>query len=139
MSLSDDPVFEEWVREARETDILAVYDKRGHARLKKSGAEHIGPCPACGGRDRFSINTAKQIFHCRGSGAGGDVIAMLRYIDGGDFLAACEDRQTSSRSAPRSVAPHPPGVRPRRRNTASASAGGCSVCGRVRSALLGHR
>jgi hypothetical protein len=46
--------------------------------------ERAGPCPVCGGTDRFSINTRKQFFNCRGFG-GGDVIAMVQHLDGCTF------------------------------------------------------
>jgi hypothetical protein len=41
----------------------------------------------CGGTDRFSINTRKQVFNCRGFG-GGDVIAMVQHLDGCTFAEA---------------------------------------------------
>ena len=34
--------------------------------LKRSGRELVGPCPLCGGHDRFAINVAEQLFNCRG-------------------------------------------------------------------------
>jgi putative DNA primase/helicase len=40
-------------------------------------------------RDRFSINTQKQVFNCRGCGKGGDVIDLVQHIDGVDFVTAC--------------------------------------------------
>lgn len=58
-------------------------------RLRKLGAfEFVGPCPVCAGHDRFSVNLAKQVFFCRGSGRGGDVIDLTRYLDGCDFATA---------------------------------------------------
>ncbi|MBB4042034.1 hypothetical protein GGR34_003719 [Microvirga flocculans] len=83
-----DLAFEDWVHDAKSVPILQAALERG-ARLK-GGREKVGPCPACGGRDRFSVNTVKAIFHCRGSGQGGDVIALVQYLDGVDFLGACE-------------------------------------------------
>jgi hypothetical protein len=82
------PLFEAWVEEARSADILAEAQARG-AKLRRSGAEWYGPCPACGGSDRFSVNTAKGIFNCRGAGRGGDVIGLVEYLDACDFIAAC--------------------------------------------------
>ena len=55
----------------------------------RGGIERCGPCPVCGGDDRFSINTEKQVWNCRGCGKGGDVIDLVRHIDGSDFTAAC--------------------------------------------------
>jgi hypothetical protein len=83
-----DLAFEDWVAEARAVPILSAAEARG-ARLK-GGRERVGPCPSCGGHDRFGINITRAIFHCRGSGKGGDVIALVQYLDGLDFLAACE-------------------------------------------------
>jgi hypothetical protein len=40
--------------------------KRRGITLRPSGNERIGPCPRFGGTDRFAINTAKQIWNCRG-------------------------------------------------------------------------
>lgn len=53
----------------------------------RGGVDRCGPCPRCGGTDRFSINTKKQVFNCRGFG-GGDVIALVQHIDGSDFKKA---------------------------------------------------
>jgi hypothetical protein len=52
------------------------------AKLKKVGAcEFAGPCPLCGGRDRFSVNTKKDVFSCRGCGVGDDAIALVRHVN----------------------------------------------------------
>jgi phage/plasmid primase-like uncharacterized protein len=57
-------------------------------KLIGRGPERSGPCPVCGGTDRFSINTKKQVFHCRVCQVGGDVIALVRHLDGCDFKTA---------------------------------------------------
>lgn len=81
----------EWTERARGADILLTAQKLG-ARLKKIVAnEYAGPCPRCGGSDRFSVNTRKRVFNCRGSDeSGGDVIDMVRYVTGCSFIEACE-------------------------------------------------
>jgi AAA domain/CHC2 zinc finger len=84
-SLADDPR----VEQARAVHIENILAARG-IRLRKSGAELIGPCPVCGGTDRFSINIRKQIFNCRGCGKGGDGISLVQFLDGTDFLQAVE-------------------------------------------------
>ena len=61
--------------------------RRRAIELKRQGAELVGPCPACGGRDRFSVNVRKQVFNCRGYG-GGNVIKLVQHIDGCDFVSA---------------------------------------------------
>lgn len=60
-------------------DILSVAERLG-ARLKRVGPnEYAGPCPKCGGRDRFSVNTSKDVWNCRGCGIGGDAIEPARH------------------------------------------------------------
>jgi hypothetical protein len=56
--------------------------------LRRCGAELVGPCPACGGVDRFSVHRAKQVWHCRVAGRGGDVIDLVEYLDGCGFVEA---------------------------------------------------
>jgi hypothetical protein len=77
-----------WIDEARGADPLVVAQALG-VTLKKAGVEWIGPCPACGGTDRFAINTRKRVFNCRGS-EGGDTIAMVEHICGCSFIEAVE-------------------------------------------------
>ena len=52
--------------------------------------DRCGPCPQCGGKDRFSINVRKQVFLCRGCAARGNVIALVRFLDGCSFHEALE-------------------------------------------------
>lgn len=43
-----------------------------HLPAPKGGrGEYMGPCPQCGGRDRFSFNTIKNVWNCRGCAVGG--------------------------------------------------------------------
>jgi phage/plasmid primase-like uncharacterized protein len=64
---------------------VRVEDEIARRRIRLRGkVERVGPCPVCGGTDRFSINTRKQFFNCRGFG-GGDVIAMVQHLDGCTF------------------------------------------------------
>jgi phage/plasmid primase-like uncharacterized protein len=75
----------EVIERARSVDILSVATHYG-ARLRKAGGgEFVGPCPLCGGRDRFSVNVRKAIWNCRGCGKGGDVIALVQHLSGCDF------------------------------------------------------
>ena len=80
--------FNSWADKARAVPIEREIERRG-IKLR-GGVDRCGPCPKCGGDDRFSINTAKQIFNCRGCGVGGDVIAFVEHIDGVDFEHACQ-------------------------------------------------
>lgn len=80
--------FDDWKARALQSDIVIAAIQRG-AKLKRVGREYTGPCPACGGTDRFSINLQKGVFNCRGA-EGGDVIKMVMHLDGVSFTQACE-------------------------------------------------
>jgi hypothetical protein len=77
------------IARARSVPIEDEIAGRGH-RLRRSGGELIGPCPLCGGVDRFGINLRKHVFNCRGCGKGGDVIELVRHLDGCGFNEAVE-------------------------------------------------
>ncbi len=87
--MTDDPRFQDWIDRAKTIDIRDAAERLG-ARLKKAGAaEFQGPCPKCGGTDRFSIHTGKHVFNCRGGGGGG-VVDMAMHVLDCNFVAACE-------------------------------------------------
>ncbi|PWE26661.1 hypothetical protein C4N9_20570 [Pararhodobacter marinus] len=69
--------------------------------LKRAGHELIGPCPECGGTDRFAINVSKGVFQCRRCGNAGDGIQLVRWLRGCTLPEAltwlCGDRQELSR------------------------------------------
>ncbi|PJE27261.1 hypothetical protein CVM50_17135 [Pseudooceanicola marinus] len=74
---------------AQARPIGEIADRLGVADLKRvTHSERAGPCPACGGRDRFALNTARGVFNCRGCGARGDGIALVRLVLGCDFPSA---------------------------------------------------
>jgi hypothetical protein len=75
---------------AKAVPIETEVARRGGLGLKRIGGELIGPCPQCGGRDRFAVSIRKQCFLCRGCGRSGDVIAMVQHIDGVDFKIAVQ-------------------------------------------------
>lgn len=109
MTLSD-PAFSDWVAEARAVGVLDELGRRG-VSLKRAGSEMVGPCPVCGGRDRFSVHMRKGVWNCRHAARGGDVIDLVQYLDGADFLAACETltgrpppRGEGSRATPEELA-----------------------------------
>lgn len=71
----------------RSGDILALAEKA--TTLKKQGYSHwyCGPCPECGGTDRFYINTKDNLFKCghaggtgNGCGWGGGIAQMAAYV-----------------------------------------------------------
>lgn len=58
------------------------------------GGEWAGPCPACGGNDRFRVwpntNGDRGSYWCRGCGKSGDNIQFLIDFEGMNFKEACE-------------------------------------------------
>jgi hypothetical protein len=98
-------------RRGRRADILDTALRLGVlARLKKSGGEWVGPCPVCGGKDRFGINPSKGVWNCRFCGRGGDAIDLVRHVTGASFASAVElvDGSPSTRSEPPPRQPPPP-------------------------------
>ncbi|MHC1791995.1 CHC2 zinc finger domain-containing protein [Solidesulfovibrio sp.] len=72
-------------------DILERYIAMGLTPKQKTGAEWAGPCPACGGNDRFLIWPSRDRFHCRGCKLQGDAIEFLRAIQGFGYGEACRE------------------------------------------------
>jgi len=84
MSSNASSAYDQWRAKARAVRIEDEIERRG-IPLKRVGSERIGPCPKCGGDDRFSINTSKQVFNCRGCGARGEVIDLVMFLDSVGF------------------------------------------------------
>lgn len=62
-----------------------------HLQLKKSGKNYFACCPFHGEKTpSFSVNEEKQLFHCFGCGANGDVIDFVSSYSGVEFADACE-------------------------------------------------
>lgn len=55
------------------------------------GPDKAGPCPNCGGTDRFAIRTGKNTFNCRRCGIAGEgVIPLVMVTEHLKFVPACE-------------------------------------------------
>jgi putative DNA primase/helicase len=80
--------FQNWANQARAVPIERELDRRG-IKLRRVGLERVGPCPKCGGDDRFAINAKKAVWNCRGCGVGGDIIQLVEHLDSVDFNTAC--------------------------------------------------
>ncbi len=79
---------EERVEEIRKAvDIVDVISD--YVQLKKQGRNYFGLCPFHGeNTPSFSVSMDKQIFHCFGCGAGGNVYTFLMDLDGLTFPEA---------------------------------------------------
>jgi CHC2 zinc finger len=89
------------------TPIETVVAKFG-LKLRRQGRELVGPCPTCGGRDRFAVSPSKQLWNCRGCSRGGNAIDLVRHVDGcsyGEAVRALEGERISKHvaSAARSI------------------------------------
>ncbi|MCD7033068.1 DNA primase [Metabacillus sp. GX 13764] len=76
-------------------DIVEVIGE--YVQLKKQGRNYFGLCPFHGeSTPSFSVSPEKQIFHCFGCGAGGNVFSFLMQMEGTEFGEAVQklaDRQ----------------------------------------------
>jgi len=88
----------------KERTDLGELAARYTALRKVTANEQAGPCPKCGGKDRFHLNAAEGWFFCRQCHPQrGDVIELVRWLEGASFVEACErlGAQTIPQGAPR--------------------------------------
>jgi len=77
-------------------NVLDLYRSKG-LDIKKvastHGGEYCGPCPGCGGDDRFRLwpeqNSGQGSFFCRGCGKAGDRVSFLMAFDRMSYPEAC--------------------------------------------------
>jgi len=83
-------------------DAIAAYDLGGHGKLRRVGTEHKGPCPICGGDDRFHIGerSGTLLLHCR---HGCEFLDLLKSL----FPAEREDTWEPDRTAAAESLPEP--------------------------------
>ncbi len=81
---------DEIIDEVRQTnDIVDIISQYVH--LKRSGRNFFGLCPFHNEKSpSFSVSPDKQIFHCFGCGAGGNVFTFLTKIEGINFIEAVQ-------------------------------------------------
>ena len=81
---------DEIIDEVRQTnDIVDIISQ--YVRLKRSGRNFFGLCPFHNEKSpSFSVSPDKQIFHCFGCGAGGNVFTFLTKIEGINFVEAVQ-------------------------------------------------
>ncbi|MCZ4274006.1 DUF7146 domain-containing protein [Maritalea porphyrae] len=75
--------------EAQNTSCIDWAERQGWA-ITKRGNDRFGPCPLCGGTDRFAINISKNVWLCRQCDVGGDVIKLVQHMEGLDYKSALE-------------------------------------------------
>lgn len=80
---------DERIARAKAVPIGDYLAQRGF-KLGRQGKELIGPCPMCGGTDRFGVNIPENIWNCRGCAAGGDVIDLYRKMNACDIMTALD-------------------------------------------------
>lgn len=73
----------------QESDIVSLVSN--YVSLKKSGQNWVGLCPFHIEKSpSFTVSSVKQLYHCFGCGAGGDVIGFLMKMDGLTFPQAVQ-------------------------------------------------
>lgn len=83
-------------------NIIEYLDQKGITARQKNALEWCSPCPVCGGKDRFTIWPDRGRYYCRGCNKSGDIIDLIRNVDGLSFfearsLAGFEARLAKSR------------------------------------------
>ncbi|WP_338451585.1 DNA primase [Niallia oryzisoli] len=83
-----DRIAEEKLNQIRQaSDIVDVISE--FVQLKKQGRNYIGLCPFHNENSpSFSVSVDKQVYHCFGCGAGGNVFSFLMQIEGLSFQEA---------------------------------------------------
>ena len=76
-------------------DILHISGFSFRRKASTGGGEYAGPCPKCGGDDRFRVwpegKGTGGNFWCRGCGWKGDAITLLMELKGLSFPEACQE------------------------------------------------
>ncbi|MCS6884858.1 MAG: DNA primase [Acidobacteriota bacterium] len=71
----------------QQADIVRIVSE--YVSLKKRGQNYVAKCPFHDERTpSFNVNPAKQIFHCFGCGAGGDVFSFVMQAENCSFTEA---------------------------------------------------
>ena len=102
--MSDDPASDEWVQDARQGSFDTAMQLCGFVPKSQyaKAIDRAGPCPACGGDDRFSVHVRERVFNCRKCGVKGrDALALALVGEHISFVEACE--ALSNRPRPQSA------------------------------------
>lgn len=88
-----DPEFKLWIERAKAGSMETAIALSGFRPKKgcERANERTGPCPVCGGRDRFGVNIRRRKFNCRGCTAkGNNAVALAMFGGRMGFLDVCE-------------------------------------------------
>jgi len=105
------------LRQARETDLIMLAQRYGVTLRRAAVNEFEGPCPVCGGDDRFAINIKKRTWLCRHCGGVGNknggkgAIDLVMHVEKCDFTAAVQKLTGASWTPSRAPGPIPAAVR----------------------------
>jgi len=84
------------IEQAKRANLLSLAER--HSELRREGAgEYAGPCPKCGGSDRFHVNEREGWWFCRQCHTKrGDGIELLRWLTPGLSFAEAVAQLTGS-------------------------------------------
>jgi hypothetical protein len=110
---------EDELHQARSIPVLEVAERYG-AKLTKEGERRVGPCPACGGEDRFSVRPRKNWWYCRGSArqGGREAISLEMHLGGLTFIEAVRSLIGEDAGTPKRRQPTPEEIAARREREA---------------------
>lgn len=111
MTRDHDPEFQDWLTDARQAPFEDAIALNGFRPKKgfENKADRSGPCPACGGDDRFSVHMKDRVFNCRGCGIkGADALSLAMVGQKNDaFLIVVEQLAGRPRPGRRTSEPRP--------------------------------
>lgn len=85
------PEWERFWSDCKDVDLMDVWARLGSpSKLRHCGAEWVGPCPECGGSDRFSVAPRKGVWNCRGSEGGRDAVSLVMHVTDMSNVEAAE-------------------------------------------------
>ncbi|MBU1108140.1 MAG: toprim domain-containing protein [Candidatus Riflebacteria bacterium] len=79
--------------------IIEYLNQKGIVARQKNAEEFCSPCPVCGGKDRFTFWPDRSRYYCRGCNRAGDLIDLIRRVDGLNYYEACKVAGLESKKA----------------------------------------
>jgi hypothetical protein len=88
--MTHDRLWDDLVDRAKAVRLEDELARRHHTKLTGRGPWRAGPCPYCNGTDRFVVHIRRQTWFCRKCNRNGDIIELIKHLDGLDFKGAVE-------------------------------------------------